>query len=152
MRVWRIVRSRHAEEAFSGEGARRYSGRWHHAGRPAVYTATSRPLALLEILVHVDFEDAPTDFVLIPADVPGECVESLEDDDLPEGWDFLPATEASRDLGSTWLRERHSPGLLVPSVVLPQERNVLLNPLHPDFDRVEIGRPEPLDLDPRLIP
>ena len=149
MRAFRLCKARWAATAFSGEGAVRYAGRWHFAGAPVVYTATSRALAALEILVHLEIRHAPPGFVLIPAEVPDELITVLEDP--PPGWDALPAGDASRRAGAAWLRSRNAAALQVSSLVMQGEHNVLLNPLHPDFGRIEVGEPEPFAFDPRLL-
>ena len=149
MRVFRLCQARWADTAFSGEGAARYAGRWHFAGTPVVYTATSRALAALEILVHLEIRHAPPSFVLIPAEVPDESITKLESP--PPGWDALPAGEAARRAGDAWLRSGASTALQVPSMVVRGEHNLLLNPLHPDFGRIERGDSEPFAFDPRLL-
>ncbi len=149
MQVFRLCKARWAATAWSGEGALRYAGRWHFAGTPMVYTAASRALAALEVLVHLEIRHAPPGFVLIPAQVPDELVRKLEDP--PPAWDTLPPGDAPRRVGTTWAQSRSSVGLEVPSVVLRGEHNVLLNPTHPDFGLVEVGEPEPFVFDPRLL-
>ena len=115
-----------------------------------VYTATSRALAALELLVHMEVRFAPPDFVLIPADVPDDRVASLASTDLPGNWRTVPAPSSTREIGTKWARERSSLALRVPSVVIPEEHNVLLNPEHPDAGLVEVGPPLPFVFDPRL--
>jgi len=149
MRAYRLCKSRWASTAFSGEGALRYAGRWHFAGTPIVYTATSRSLAALEILVHMEIRHAAPDFTIIPVEIPEDLIQNL--DELPAGWDDLPAGEASRRVGTEWARARTSVALEVPSAVVRRERNVLVNPFHPDFEKVEICPTEPFVFDPRLI-
>lgn len=78
MRVFRLCKARWAASAFSGEGALRYSGCWHFAGTPVVYTAASRALAALEILVHLEIRQAPPSFVMIPAEIPDDFVTVLD--------------------------------------------------------------------------
>ncbi|MEM1204081.1 MAG: RES family NAD+ phosphorylase [Acidobacteriota bacterium] len=150
MRVWRICKARYAATAFDGEGARIYSGRWHRAGTPVVYTSTSRSLAALELLVHVDLNLVPADFVLISADVPDDSILGVSAESLPADWKRMPPEAASQDLGTAWARAAETLALRVPSVVMPGEENVLLNPRHPEFPRVEVGEPEPFAFDPRL--
>ncbi|MCP4659684.1 MAG: RES family NAD+ phosphorylase [bacterium] len=149
MQVFRLCKARWAVTAFSGEGGLRYDGRWHFAGTPVVYTAPSRALAALEVLVHLEIRHAPPNFALIPAEVPEELIISLEDP--PADWDTMPPSDSLRWVGTAWVRSRVSVGLKVPSVVVRGEHNVLLNPLHPDFGRVEVGEPEPFAFDPRLL-
>ncbi len=151
--VWRLVRSHRAGNAFDGEGARLHGGRWNHPGVPAVYTAATLSLTALEILVHLEIEDAPDGWLAIAAELPeGLDVEKLEAGDLPADWRSYPAPESLRDLGASWLQAGRAPVLEVPSVVVPRERNYILNPRHPDLETIRIGTPEPFSFDPRLLP
>jgi RES domain-containing protein len=152
MLAWRICRSRFAATAWNGEGARLYGGRWNHIGTPIVYTSTSRALAALEVLVHTDPGLAPTDFVMIPAEIPDTLIRQVEVATLPIDWDQLPAGDETRSFGSEWAARLDSVALAVPSVVVHYERNLMINPRHPDFSRVELGAPEPFSFDPRLLP
>jgi RES domain-containing protein len=138
--VWRITRSVHAAYPLSGEGAARAGNRWNSRGVRIGYTSTSRPLAVLEMLVHVSCEGVPDDVVLIPIDVPSVLITELETP--PKDWNALPFGDRGRQAGDTWAREKKSAALLVPSVVLPAERNLLINPLHPEFTQVKIHAPE----------
>jgi RES domain-containing protein len=149
--VWRLTSSRWAARAFDGEGARLHGGRWNHAPTSLVYTSLTLSLAALEMLVHVDGDTAPADLVAVSAHLPaGLAVEHLAPTALPAGWRAFPAPEACRDLGSAWAAAGSAPALAVPSVVVPREWNLLLNPRHPDLARIEIGTPEPFSFDPRL--
>ena len=156
MRVWRICKERHADEAFSGEGARRVAGRWNQRGVPLVYTARTLALAALETFVHVDPDDMPDDLVAIPAEVPaGRRIEALDVSTLPAHWRASPGPDALRDIGGQWFAAKTSMALRVPSAVLhdpdaPDEHNVLLNPEHPDFPALVIGAPRPFVFDPRM--
>ncbi len=147
--VWRITTRRFADHAFSGEGARLYSGRWNRVGQPMVYTAESRSLATLEMLA----QDEPlrARYVLIPAHLTERVsVETLRLDQLPSNWRTLAGRESLQLLGAQWLRQTSSCVLVVPSAVMPAESNFLLNPLHPDFRHISLGEPEILDTDTRL--
>jgi len=151
MRCWRLCQARYAAAAFSGDGARRYSGRWHWPGTPVIYTATSLALAALEILAHFDHDLVPAPFVAFAVDIPPEVrLQRVTAKLLPSNWRALPAPDATKDLGAKWLRAGTTVGLLVPSALVPQERNVLFNPQHQDFARLQIGPPEPFTFDPRL--
>ena len=150
MRVYRICKRTHARTAFSGEGARRYAGRWHHAGLPMVYTAQSLSLATLEQLVHFDLDLAPTGFVSIELEIPRGVTLRRPVKTLPENWREIPAPTETRDFGSHWFESMSSVALVVPSVVIPGEKNVLLNPLHPDFKRLEPRRPQAFAFDSRF--
>jgi RES domain-containing protein len=149
VRVWRLCRRPYA--AFDGEGARLYGGRWTERGVPVVYTAGSAALAMAEYLVHLEPREAPRDLVLIAADVPAQVkISMLELERLPSRWRRYPAPEALAARGSQWVRETKTAVLRVPSAVVPQEFNYLLNPAHSDFRRIRVGRPEPFSFDPRL--
>jgi RES domain-containing protein len=148
--AWRITTARFAAQAFSGEGARRYGGRWNPKGWPVVYTAASPSLALLEMLV----QDAPlrAHYVLIQAQWPESLAETrLESDQLPEDWRTLGGRDGLQAMGRDWLAAGETAILSVPSAVMPLERNRLLNPLHPDFAHVRIGQPQSLATDVRLL-
>lgn len=150
VRAWRIVQAHLADAAFSGEGARLYGGRWNRPGVAVVYTAGSRALALLELLAHVGaVRDLPA-YVCIPVDFDKSLARALDASRLPKQWRISPAPEATRELGSAWAERLESAVLRVPSVLVPDEHNYLLNPRHPDFRRVRIGIPAPFDVDPRL--
>ena len=147
--VWRITTRRFADQAFSGEGARLFGGRWNRAGQSVIYTAESRSLAMLEILV----QDEPlrAHYVLIQAHLPENIsLETLATDDLPEDWRTHAGRETLQTLGGEWLRQSRSCVLAVPSAVIPAELNFLINPLHPDFKHITLGEPETLNTDMRL--
>lgn len=148
--VWRITTARLAATAISGEGARLHGGRWNPKGLALVYTAESRALALLEMMV----QDAPlrARYLLIPAQLPDTVsVTLVEMADLPADWRRLDRRDALQRIGSDWLESGHSAVLAVPSAVLSAEHNYLLNPRHPDFARIIMGEPEALDTDFRLM-
>ena len=148
--VWRITTRRFVTSAFSGEGARLFGGRWNRPGQSLVYTAESRSLALLEMMV----QDEPlrAHYVLIPAVLPATIsIEYLAATALPKAWRHLNEREQLQALGTGWLRESRTCVLAVPSAVVPAELNFLINPLHADFSRIAVGTPEALDTDLRLI-
>lgn len=150
MRVWRLCRKKHA--AFDGEGARLAGGRWNRRGTAVVYTSATLSLALLEYFVNLGAaDDAPTDLVSVAADIPdGVAITSVAIAALPRGWRRYPAPEALAELGARWVEQRGAAVLSVPSAVVPGERNYLINPAHPDFRRITVGRPEPFPLDARM--
>lgn len=148
--VWRLLTARFAESAFSGDGARLYGGRWNRKGMPMVYAAGSQSLAMLEMLV----QDEPlrARYVMVPATLPKNLkIERVTPDQLPADWRDLGAREQLQAIGTDWARRKSSSVLAVPSVVIPTETNYLLNPLHPSFARIEIGKPEEFVTDLRLI-
>jgi RES domain-containing protein len=149
VRVWRICSRRH--QRFDGEGARRYGGRWNHAGSLVVYASGSLSLAALELFVHVDIDTAPADLVAIPVDVPDALsVETIKIASLPKDWRRYPAPEALKNIGTAWAAKASTAILAVPSALIPEERNYLLNPKHRDFKRLRIHKPIPFRFDPRM--
>ena len=151
IRVWRLCRDKFVSTAFDGEAARLYPGRWNLRGTRMVYTAGSLALAALEMLVHFDADDAPGDYSAIPVDVPnGLHIEHLGPGRLPRNWRSTPAPEVLANLGSKFVESSRGAVLRVPSAVVPQESNYLLNPSHPDFHRLRILAPAPFVFDPRL--
>ncbi len=152
MRVWRICKERWAATAWDGEGARRFGGRWNHAGDQMIYAASSLSLAALETLVHVEPRLLPVDLVAVPAELPDPVdIETLETASLPPDWRRAPAPAVLQDFGSLWLRERRSLVLEVPSAVIPVESCFLLNPLHERIRELRSGTPQPFRFDTRLF-
>jgi RES domain-containing protein len=148
--AWRIVERKHAGQAFSGEGARRFGGRWNSPGVPMVYTAEHASLAILEILVHLEAVSLLPAYVLFRIEFEQALVGTIDDDELPADWSSYPAPAGLRAIGDRWAAEERSAILSVPSVIVPIERLNLLNPRHPDFQHIELGERQPISLDPRL--
>lgn len=149
MRVWRICKTRYRDAAFDGEGAPRHGGRWNRPGTRVVYTADSAALAALEVIVHVETASLFGSYVLLPARLPDDHVESLPPEDLPADWRQHPPADSTQALGDTWSREARSLALAVPSTIVPG-RILLLNPAHPGFDEVEVEDAVDWEVDPRL--
>ena len=147
LRAWRITDIRYS--ALDGSGASRYGGRWNSPGRRAVYAAETYSGALLEVLVHasgrVPGRQVYTE-LLIPEGVPIEEITAEE----VSGWD-APDFIASRAWGDRWIDERRTLVLLVPSVIVQVERNVVINPEHPNFSRIRTSEPRPVRWDARLL-
>ena len=151
MRVYRLTLPRYADTAFTGEGARRVGGRWTPTGRPVVHTSGSVSLAVLETLAHTAVNSMPSQRV-IAVDVPGALpVEAVDAADLPDDWRRTPAPASLQNIGRAWLGADRAAILRVPSVIVPLECNYLLNPRHPDFERLRVHAPEPFRIDKRLL-
>jgi RES domain-containing protein len=149
--AWRIVKQKHTRAAFTGEGARRYGGRWNSKGVPIVYVAQSQSLAALEMLVHLDSGELLKYYVAIPVTFEEHLVSHLDSSSLPKNWKAYPAPNRLHTIGDAWASARKSVVLRIPSVIVPSESNFLLNPAHPDFDKLAIGEPLRFRFDPRLI-
>lgn len=148
--AWRITKSRHADRAYDGEGARRVGGRWNSKGVAMVYASASASLALLEVLVHVEDESLLPAYTLISAELDEDLIDRLDEAALPPDWRSSPAPPELREIGDDWAASRRSVALAVPSVVVPWETNLLLNPSHPRFAELRIDAPRRFELDPRL--
>lgn len=149
--AWRIVKQKKPpRKAFDGEGARLYGGRWNSPGTAMVYTAGSQALAALEMLVHLDNADLMGKYVFFEVTMEDALIRELAEADLPRNWRFDPAPTKLRRMGDAWVDSAVSVALCVPSVVIPAERNFLLNPKHPDFVKVKIGKPLPFRYDAPL--
>lgn len=144
MVLWRI--SRHQD--LSGVGGIRSPGRWHYAGQPVVYLAESSAAALLEVCVHTSANDVPPDFTLIKIEAPEAQVQAIKPEDLPPGWQSQ--LEVTRDLGTAWLHKKHSALLRVPSAIVPETTNFLLNPAHRDARRFKVIGVQLYPFDARL--
>jgi RES domain-containing protein len=146
---WRIVQERFSSEAFTGEGARLYGGRWNTTGHAVVYAAGSRSLAVLEMLAHLDGPQLLSSYVLFEATFAESLTTELAVQELPSDWREDPAPRGTQIIGDEWLRTSVSSILRVPSVLIPEEQNYLLNPAHPDFRHIRISTPAKFTFDPR---
>src|SRR5713226_9176095 len=133
MFCWRTSRRLYAD--LSGAGGLKNSGRWHRAGHPVIYAATSIALAALEYAVHT--AERPVDSVLLTMELPPDSVLKIEQyigGALPGNWPFVEVQ--TQHFGAEWLNSKESIALEVPSIVIPLERNLILNPTHPRFSEV----------------
>jgi RES domain-containing protein len=152
MRVWRICREIHAAGAFSGEGARRFGGRWNSRGVPMVYASTSLALAAIELFVHLEPNQAPVDLVSISASLPeGEPTRTLQPADLPEQWWSEESLPATRELGDQWIHAASSLAMMVPSVPIRSEWNILVNPTHPRIGELKVDSAKAFVFDARMF-
>ncbi len=152
--VWRITKTTDQGRAFSGEGARLYGGRWNSKGTAVVYTAATRSLAVLEVLVHVrnaTQAGLSIPYSLIPASMDEHLIEELPSSSLPSDWRTEPPVDSTRFIGDAWVASSRTPVLSVPSVIVPEERNFILNPAHPLFAEIHFGSPGPCPFDARLL-
>jgi RES domain-containing protein len=148
--AWRIADARFGA-SLSGEGGLHASGRWHRAGVRIVYLSEVLSLAALEVLVHFRRTDLAVPFQSLRVEIPDRMgIETLAADRIPADWRAEPPSASTQALGLEWLAARRSALLRVPSAVIPQESNYLLNPLHPDAGSVRASPAEPFTFDPRL--
>jgi len=116
-----------------------------------VYTSEHLSLAVLENLVHLEPAQLRPDRLALTIDVPDRDVEVLVPSDLPKNWRAARSHRLLQDLGKAWIVEGRSLALRVPSAVIPQEYNILLNPTHPKHERLSVEAQEPFSFDPRLF-
>lgn len=152
MRVYRLVKERFAERALDGSGAKTYGGRWNREGHAVVYASDSVALAALELLVHLHRSEVLNRYRLVTLDLPDDAVLILDDAGLPADWRDDPAPASTAAIGTAWLTGGQSLALSVPSVLIPQQRNLLLNPAHGASGAVfATATLQPFDFDPRLV-
>lgn len=154
--VWRIALDTpfYKADDLSGAGAKQSGGRWNKKGTPVVYASESIALACLETLVHINAQGLPLTRYLVRIDIPKkvwDLAKKLNMKTAGFAWDALPAGTASIEKGQKWLQSNASALLLVPSVVIPQASNVLINPLHPDVKLIKAKKIEKFSYDPRLV-
>jgi RES domain-containing protein len=149
--AWRIVKSRHVGSAFDGEGARRYGGRWNSPGTAVVYASETRALCLLEVLAGLRSVKPLHAYVFVPATFDDSLVRPLPPEDLPPDWQDSPPHPSAQQVGDTWVDQKESAILRVPSAIIPSEYNYLFDPAHPDFEQIRIGAPQELAVDSRLL-
>jgi len=148
--AWRIIKAKHQDSAFNGEGARLYGGRWNTKGLPVIYVAESLALASLEIIIHLPADELLQKFVRIPVKFSPKLVSEVDVISLPDGWVSAPAPDFTKLVGDKWIKDQESVVLKVPSAIIPEEFNYLINPLHPDYKKISIGSPVAYFCDPRL--
>jgi RES domain-containing protein len=145
MHVYRLCEPLFA--TLDGEGAKREGGRWNYRGSPVVYASTHLSLALLELLVHLDVDLIPN-LNSIEIEIPAGV--STQTFTFPKAWLKSRDDSLLQAAGTEWLKTQQSAVLMVPSAIVPDELNVLINPLHPQASRIHVARNQPFQLDARL--
>ena len=150
MQLWRLYPERFRETAFSGVGGLYVASRWNHLGTEMVYCATSPALAALELFVNLDPIEVPVDLLMAAVEIPDDQIEQLELELLPSDWRELNSL-VCRDLGSGWAASGRSAALRMPSAVVDGDCNVLLNPRHADFSKIQVAALKPFRFDGRMF-
>lgn len=153
MKVYRIERQKYLSTTLQGIGASMTDGfRWNSQHTRIVYTSESRSLAMLEIAVHLNIhENLPNDRYLLEIDIP-DNIQILEVmlEDLPENWDAKPPTLETQTIGDDFVYGNDAAVLKVPSAIIPEEFNYLINPNHKDAKRIKVLNERKLEFDERL--
>jgi RES domain-containing protein len=152
MLVYRLAKDQFAQD-LSGEGAKRYGGRWNSIGIPVLYTSSTIALALVEMLVHLPKKNLPNDLVLITIEIEKSAtLDILNPIDLPKEWIQFPIPKETQNIGDEWLASNSNLSLQIPSVIIPEEKNILINVNHPNFNaQVKIKNSRKFSFDNRLI-
>jgi RES domain-containing protein len=134
----------------SALGPRDHGGRWNRPGTAVIYAGGTVAIAALQRLVHLAGV-RPTDLVLVRVELPEHCsAEEPARDDLPRDWNAVPIRPGSMEFGTAWAQARRSLVLYVPSALVPEERNAVLNLDHPEFAAVQMAIHRDFHYDPRL--
>lgn len=149
MLLYRLSRSVYAGD-LSGTGARLYGGRWNSIGKPMVYLASSRSLAILEVLVHLPPALVPSDYEIITIQTPDDFQE-IRAENLPKSWQQFPHPDRLKSIGDAFIAEGKHLLIKVPSAIVDSEYNYLLNPAHPKASAVKIKNRQPFTFDQRLL-
>lgn len=149
--AFRIVKEQFKSDAFSGEGAYEFGGRWNSPGYRLVYASETLALACLEMLVHLDRSSLLRSYVFIEVSFSGSLVSEIEDvTELPPDWRSSLGSIELQTIGDNWIANGERGILKVPSAVIPRSYNYLINPEHEKFEDIALADPEPVGFDPRL--
>ncbi len=156
MRLWRIATdaASYPSDDMSGKGAEMTGGRWNRVGTPVVYTSGSIALAALETIVHLNAGSLPLNRVLVEISVPDHVWKKRlihTSKSLSVGWNVQPEGLVSLDLGTSWAKQLSTALLQVPSVIVSEEFNVLINPLHPESKRIRAKKLRVFQYDARIL-
>lgn len=151
MKVFRIAKKNYIND-LSGEGARLYGGRWNKKGSAVLYTSGSRSLATVEYLVHLPMSIMANDVCIAEIEIPDSgSIQTVEISSLPDLWMSYPSPNDLAEIGDIWKQRSTDLILKVPSAVVKNEWNYLINPEHEDFKTVTINLVEEYVFDNRLL-
>ncbi len=151
MLVYRLAKHQYALD-LSGKGAELFGGRWNNKGKAMLYTSENRALCLVEIAVHTPLGIIPQDYMMTTIKIPDKWITTLPVNELPADWDHVPHSASTQALGDRFLNEGRSLALKVPSALVKNEFNVLINPIHKAIQLVKIISMEAFDFDSRIFP
>ena len=149
MKVYRISKCNYIDD-LSGTGAAMYGGRWHSKGIYVLYTAASPSLALLESVVHISNIQV-NGYCMVCLDVPDNSIKKITMAQLPDNWFINPAPDALQSVGNAFIKAAKFLALQLPSAIMPEESNYLLNPSHPLFKKIKVLYKRTVPVDERLL-
>jgi len=150
MILYRITNCEYADD-LGGTGARLFGGRWNSEGKSMLYLASSRALAVLEVLVHLPPLMIPDNYCLVEIDVPDSSITEMKTEDLPADWKDVSPPASLKQIGNKFLKKKEHLLMKVPSSIVPMEYNYLLNPHHADIKKVKVIKKENFSFDERLV-
>ena len=151
MIVFRIAKEKFIGD-LSGIGASLYGGRWNKKGTLVVYTASSRALATVEFIVHLPHALMPCNLKICSISIPDDIqAETIKPKELPENWKSVPAPFKLAEIGSLWIKQCSSLILKVPSAIVEDEYNILINAAHKDIKNISIIETKNYIFDRRLL-
>ncbi|WP_119343437.1 RES family NAD+ phosphorylase [Facilibium subflavum] len=134
--AYRLIKNKWVDNAFTGDGAKLYGGRWNSKGNACVYLASSESLAILEIFVHIEDYSLLREYSLFQLVLPKSVIDYVSNEELPPCWQEHSAPPETAVIGDSWLHSNQGLALAVPSVIVPREWNYMLNPKHTAFNAV----------------
>ncbi len=149
MNVYRISKCNYIRD-LTGSGSARYSGRWHNKGTYVLYTAATPSLALLESVVHIS-RIVIAAYCMVCLNIPEDKITAFLPGDLPGDWYGHPPADHLKTIGDKFISNNKFLGLKLPSAIMPEESNILLNPNHADFSQVRILYERTIPIDERLV-
>ncbi|WP_109436497.1 RES family NAD+ phosphorylase [Aquimarina sp. AU119] len=150
MQVYRIAKQKYIKD-LSGIGAKTVGGRWNPKGIAVLYTSASVALSALEVLAHLPAAYFPDDMAIATITIPDKLVTTMRIETLPDNWNKIPVPIEIQNFAVPWITEEKYLGLKVPSIIIPKEENLLINPLHPKFGEIKLVDIEPFSFDTRLL-
>jgi len=148
--VFRLSKSKFAKD-LSEKGAELAGGRWNSKGNALIYTSESRALCTAEIAVHIPLGIIPSNYDIISIKIPDKLIQVLDTSILTNKWKRFPHSEETQKIGDKFLADNEFVALKVPSSVIQDENNIVINPKHPKFKEIKILSIEPYAFDERLF-
>lgn len=148
--VYRIAKDSYIND-LTGTGAKSVGGRWNFKGVAVLYTSSSVSLCVLECLAHFPAAFAPKDMAMASISIPDNQISEINNTDLPENWRSVPSPRILKEMAYQWVKTQESLVLKVPSIIVPQEFNYIINPLHQDFQKVILTEVTPFAFDNRVL-
>lgn len=149
MKLYRISKCAYIDD-LKGNGAAAFPGRWHSRGTYVLYTSATPSLALLESVVHM-YHIAVSGYCMICLDVPEDSIQKITADQLPANWFASPSPDILKQTGDLFIKNNEYLALQLPSAIMPEEYNYLLNPAHSDFKKVKVVFTRSIGIDKRLL-